>query len=181
MSSGVTLRPATRDDLDRIIALEQREDMMDFIFASTRAAHEAALDNPDQSYLIIEVDQSSSGDQERWAGFCILSDLSSGDSKAQLKRIALERAGHGVGTKAVLAVQNHVFEDLQKHRLGLDCYADNARAVRLYEKTGFHCEGVLRETSVKRSGTRMSLILFSMLKHEYDAQILTSNRDETGC
>jgi len=162
----VTLRAATRDDLDRIMALERRADMQTYIFESPRVAHEAALSNPDFSYLIIETGPSLS---HAWAGFCILSELSSGSSKATLKRLALERAGHGVGTLAVKAIQRHVFERLEKHRLALDCYADNARAVRLYEKTGFQREGVLRDASVKRDGQRMSLVLFSMLKHEYRA------------
>ncbi|MEM9677012.1 MAG: GNAT family protein [Pseudomonadota bacterium] len=162
----VVLRAATRDDLDRIMALERRADMQAFIFESSCTTHMEALTNPDFSYLVIETDTPR---EPTWAGFCILSDLSSGSSKVTLKRLALEQAGQGVGTLAVKAIQRHVFKTLGKHRLALDCYADNGRAVRLYEKTGFQREGVLREASVKRDGRRMSLILFSMLKHEYDA------------
>ena len=156
------LRDATRHDLDRIMALERRADMLDFIFQSSRAAHEAALEAPDISTLVIEADGV-------WGGFCMISDLTSGSSKAMLKRIALEHAGQGIGTAAILAIQQHVFEVLCKHRLALDCYTDNERAIRLYEKTGFQREGVLREASVKRTGVRMSLVLFSLLKAEYDA------------
>ncbi|MEL6967407.1 MAG: GNAT family protein, partial [Pseudomonadota bacterium] len=103
-------------------------------------------------------------------------------SKANLKRIALEEPGRGRGVGSLRAVQRHVFERLKKFRLSLDCYADNHRAIRLYEKTGFTREGELRQATVKRNGTRASLVLFGLLADEYRDLIgaTSENSNTTG-
>ncbi|MEL6967406.1 MAG: hypothetical protein AAGM04_08510, partial [Pseudomonadota bacterium] len=52
-SSPLTLRSATVRDLERIMALERRGDMLDFIFQSPRDEHEAMLTDPAFQTLII--------------------------------------------------------------------------------------------------------------------------------
>ena len=61
-------------------------------------------------------------------------------------RIALRTsaAGLGYGTEAIRLIVDYVF-DSGLHRIGLEVYAFNPRARRVYEKVGFTYEGTLRD------------------------------------
>lgn len=61
-------------------------------------------------------------------------------------RIALFRSdscGKGIGSWAVRMTRNFAFEALGLHRLELDVFSFNPRAIRAYEKAGFRREAVL--------------------------------------
>lgn len=63
-------------------------------------------------------------------------------------RIAMFRSadcGRGIGSWAVRMTRDFAFETLGLHRLELDVFSFNPRAVRAYEKAGFHREGVRRD------------------------------------
>ena len=63
-------------------------------------------------------------------------------------RIAIFRSdncGKGIGSWAVRMTRDFAFEALGLHRLELDVFSFNPRAVRAYEKSGFRREGVRRE------------------------------------
>ena len=57
--------------------------------------------------------------------------------EVQLKRIVIDEGYLGLGSKAILLVEQYILLDLGKEKLWLDVYADNARAVHLYEKLGY--------------------------------------------
>ena len=52
----------------------------------------------------------------------------------------------------------------------LDCFADNARAQRSYEKLGFTRDGVLRKAYRLADGTRADLVMMALLKTEWEAR-----------
>jgi aminoglycoside 6'-N-acetyltransferase len=52
--------------------------------------------------------------------------------------------GRGIGTDAVRRVVCHLIDDRGHHRITIDPAADNAAAIRAYEKVGFRPVGVLR-------------------------------------
>jgi aminoglycoside 6'-N-acetyltransferase len=52
--------------------------------------------------------------------------------------------GRGLGTDAVSTLARHLIADRGHHRLVIDPAADNAAAIRCYEKVGFHPVGVMR-------------------------------------
>ena len=58
--------------------------------------------------------------------------------------------GRGVGRALTGAVIDLADNWLNLHRLGLIVFADNDRAIRLYEQSGFQREGVMREFGFKR-------------------------------
>ena len=74
--------------------------------------------------------------------------------------------GHGYAPEAARLIVKHGFEELGLHRIGLDVYSHNARAIRAYEKAGFVREGTLRE-SYLRHGVYHDTIVMSMLKSEW--------------
>jgi RimJ/RimL family protein N-acetyltransferase len=53
--------------------------------------------------------------------------------------------GRGLGTEAVRRVARHLIERRGHHRITIDPAADNAAAIRAYEKVGFRPVGVLRD------------------------------------
>jgi aminoglycoside 6'-N-acetyltransferase len=52
--------------------------------------------------------------------------------------------GRGLGTDAVRTMARHLVRDRGHHRLVIDPAADNAAAIRAYEKVGFRPVGVMR-------------------------------------
>jgi len=54
-------------------------------------------------------------------------------------------AGRGIGTALMNAVLDLADNWLNLHRLELTVYADNERAIRLYERSGFLAEGTHRD------------------------------------
>ena len=53
--------------------------------------------------------------------------------------------GHGLGTDAVATLARHLVHDRGHHRLMIDPAAENAAAIRCYERVGFRRVGVMRE------------------------------------
>jgi aminoglycoside 6'-N-acetyltransferase len=52
--------------------------------------------------------------------------------------------GHGLGTEAVRAVVRHLIDERGHHRITIDPAAENAAAIRAYEKAGFTRVGIMR-------------------------------------
>lgn len=77
-----------------------------------------------------------------------------------------ERCGGGLGTWATCATRDFAFEQLGLHRLALDVFSFNPRAERVYEKAGFHREGVLRD-AVLSNGSYADDILMAILEDEW--------------
>ncbi|WP_371671357.1 GNAT family N-acetyltransferase [Streptomyces sp. NBC_00289] len=74
--------------------------------------------------------------------------------------------GRGFGTEATRLIVGYGFEELGLHRVQLEAYRHNHRALRVYEKVGFVTEGVRRETQV-RDGEWVDEVLMAILDHEW--------------
>jgi RimJ/RimL family protein N-acetyltransferase len=72
----------------------------------------------------------------------------------------------GYGTETMILLLRHCFDTLNLNRTYLQVYADNARAIRSYEKAGFVEEGRLRE-AVYRYGKYENVIIMSILRSEW--------------
>ncbi|MFE5185368.1 GNAT family N-acetyltransferase [Streptomyces sp. NPDC056628] len=76
--------------------------------------------------------------------------------------------GRGLGTEATRLIVGHGFEQLGLHRIELEAYGHNARALRVYEKVGFVREGVRREADF-RDGRWLDWVLMALLAREWAA------------
>lgn len=97
-------------------------------------------------------------------GEVVLNDYD-GDNRSIGFRIALNadnQFGRGYGTEATSAVVGYAFDVIGVHRIGLEVYAFNPRARRVYEKCGFRVEGRQRE-ALYWDGEWVDLILMGML------------------
>lgn len=74
--------------------------------------------------------------------------------------------GRGLGTDAVRTLARYLIDVRGHHRLTIDPAADNARAIRTYEKVGFKPVGVLRRYERGVDGTYHDGLLMDMLADE---------------
>ena len=166
--NGVRLRPTMLSDLDWVISVESDAANRPFITPWERTQHEGALRIPDCRHFIVEV-----GPDLPRAGFVILQGLRNPHGSMELKRVVLQRKGHGLGRACVRLLKRMAFRDLHAHRFWLDVKQLNTRALALYASEGFVEEGRLRE-SVRITGGDAdgydSLVVMSMLDREYQAR-----------
>ena len=73
----------------------------------------------------------------------------------------------GYGTDAMKVVQRYAFEELNLHRVSLNVFEYNQRAIHSYEKVGFVVEGREREF-LRRAGRRWDMIFMGILKEEWE-------------
>ncbi len=76
--------------------------------------------------------------------------------------------GKGYGTEALRLMLDYGFGILNLHRIELNVFSYNERAMHVYEKLGFKREGVQRE-ALYYDHQYYDSILMSILEHEYRA------------
>ncbi len=76
-----------------------------------------------------------------------------------------DHRGHGLADAAARAVRRHLLGELGLHRLELECYAFNERAIRHAERAGFVREGVKRK-AYWRHGRWVDGILFGLVRED---------------
>lgn len=76
------------------------------------------------------------------------------------------RHNRGLGTEAVRVLARYLIRERGHHRLTIDPAADNAAAIRAYEKVGFRPVGVMRSYERGPGGTWHDGLLMEMLADE---------------
>lgn len=108
-------------------------------------------------------------------GDIALQDLDYTNRSANL-RIAIDQSihqGQGYGTEALRLMLDYAFGILQLHRVELNVYDFNGRAMHVYEKVGFQVEGRQRE-ALFYNHEYHDAILMSMLEEEYRMKYLNA-------
>ncbi len=75
--------------------------------------------------------------------------------------------GKGYGTDAMRVILRYAFTELNLHRVSLDVFGYNPRAIRSYEKCGFAVEGRTRG-QLNREGQRYDMAFMGILKEEWE-------------
>ncbi len=78
--------------------------------------------------------------------------------------------GKGYGTDAMRVLLRYAFTELNLHRLSLNVFSYNRRAIRSYEKVGFVVEGRQRQP-LRRDGQYHDLIFMGVLRDEWPRSI----------
>ena len=68
------------------------------------------------------------------AGYLIIKET---DASMQLKRIVIDEKYLGIGREVMQELEVYVLEHYGVHEIWIDVYADNKRAIGLYEKLGY--------------------------------------------
>jgi RimJ/RimL family protein N-acetyltransferase len=109
-------------------------------------------------------------DDDRYVGELALTELDPANESVGI-RIALAgntMTGKGYGSEAMRTVLAHAFETVGIHRVHLDVYAFNTRAIRTYERLGFAHEGRARQ-ALLWDGERHDALVMSMLRPEWES------------
>ena len=77
------------------------------------------------------------------------------------------RRGERIGVPAARAIQRHLIRDIGFHRLQMEVYAFNERALRHAERAGWIREGVRRKAYL-RDGAWVDGIMFGLVEEDLD-------------
>jgi RimJ/RimL family protein N-acetyltransferase len=170
----VRIRRAAEDDTDFVVELLNDEDVEPFLAASRARDRESVLEeirrseaSPDESGIfMIEVP-----DGEGWAraGMMEFSLANRRSRIANLGGLAIhpDFRGRRLADEAARLFQRHLIFDLGFHRLQLECYGFNDRAIRHAERVGFVREGVKRK-AYHRHGEWVDGVLFSLIREDLE-------------
>ena len=152
--------PTNSDDISTIINWENNPENKDFIFQYSVAEHHEVMDSKNKLHL------KAIDNQGVMVGFVILRGLQNPNLSVELKRILINKKGKNYGKITLQLLQNLVFQKLKKHRLWLDVFTDNPRALHVYKSVGFVEEGIKREC-IKSGNNFRSLIIMSILQQDF--------------
>ena len=105
---------------------------------------------------------------DRIIGDIALQDIDTMNRSANIRIAITDQVdqGKGYGTEALVLMLGYGFGIYNLHRIELNVFDYNERAIRCYEKAGFQREGVQRDALFYNHQYHDS-ILMSMLDHEY--------------
>ena len=148
-AAGIYLRLMTHEDTDRIVNWRNSEAVRkNFIYQErfTREGHESWIKNMVETGKVVQMIICETAD-DRPLGSVYIRDIDRQHNKAEYGIFIGEESarGRGVGTAAARLMLEYCFCEEKLHRVYLRAFADNAGAIRSYEKAGFVREGLLRE------------------------------------
>jgi putative acetyltransferase len=164
----ISIRRARPDDLDFLFGLVNDDDVEPFLGGRAALDRESLLGEIERSAkepeeygrFVIEVD----GERAGAMGFEVANRRS---RIAQLERLAVhpDFRGRHVADEAARLLQRHLLLDLGYHRLQLEIYGFNDRALRHAERSGFVREGVRRKAYL-RHGDWADAVLYGLLQED---------------
>jgi len=168
---GFRLRRATADDVDFLLELSSHDDVDPFLRA-VRPDREALLEEIGQSLaepqesgrFVIEVEEDDGWRAAGIMGF----DIANKRSRiANLGGLAVhpDFRGRHLADDAARAFQRHLLLDLDFHRLQLEIYGFNERAIKHAERSGFIREGAKRK-AYWRHGEWVDGVLFGLVRED---------------
>lgn len=164
----VVLRPMTIDDAEPFLASMDDEGHRltgthrAFTLPDVQAWAGSRADQDDRLDLTI-VDRASG----EWAGELAVNDWDEQNQSCGF-RIALAPGfrDRGVGSEATRLIVDYVFEALPIHRISLEVFEFNPRAIHVYERAGFVREGVQRD-ALRWDGEFHDAITMSILRPDW--------------
>ncbi|WP_309090442.1 GNAT family N-acetyltransferase [Phenylobacterium sp.] len=128
-----TLSPLTPDDIPEVMRIERLPGYEAFIGRFEADEHAAQFASPEARYFGLR-----NGD--RLDGFVILQEFTA--PTILLRRIAVAEPEGGRGTALLRQIMDWVFQETPAEALKLGVALGNSRAKHVYEREGFHTEGV---------------------------------------
>jgi RimJ/RimL family protein N-acetyltransferase len=167
---GFVLRRATPADLDFIVELSAHEDVEPYM---------AAMSAREPGGVLREIELSTT-EPERYGRFVVevegdAAGLMAFEVSSRRSRIANLRGlmllpdyrGREIADAAAKLLVRHLVFDLDYHRVQLECYGFNERAIRHAERAGFAREGVRRK-AYWRHGEWVDSVLFGLVREDLE-------------
>ncbi len=165
--AGIYLRLMTGDDTDDIVRWRNSEKVKKrFIYQGTftKEGHENWIKTMVETGKVVQmmICEISTG---KAVGSVYVRDIDETHHKAEYGIFIGEdeARGRGYGTAAAKLMIRYCFDELKLHRLFLRVYAENARAIRSYEKAGFEKEAYLRD-DVFIDGAYKDIVLMGIIQ-----------------
>jgi RimJ/RimL family protein N-acetyltransferase len=167
---GFRLRRATADDVDFMVELAAHGDVEPFMAAMSARDREEILaevrrneEEPDaHGRFVLEIGGARAG--------ALAFEVASRRSRiADLRGLMLhpDFRGRGLADAAARLLVRHLVFDLGYHRVQLECYGFNERAIRHAERAGFVKEGVKRK-AYRRHGEWVDGVLFGLVREDLE-------------
>ncbi len=172
--NGVRLRRAEPADCAFLVRLLESDEVEPFMAAVRPHDAEGVLSEIERSLaepeefgrFVVEV-----ADDGRWRPVGALSfEVANRRSRiAHLGGLAIDPdfRGRGLADRSARLLQRHLIFDLGYHRLQLEVYGFNERAIRHAERAGFVLEGVKRR-AYRRHGDWVDGVLFALLREDLE-------------
>jgi RimJ/RimL family protein N-acetyltransferase len=168
VSDGVAIRRAAPDDLDFVADLLAHDEVEPFLSARRPRGREELAELVERSrrdpqssgVFVIEVDGQRVGVME-------FETANERSRIAYLGGLAVHPSfrGRGLAEDAARELQRHLLLDLGFHRLQLEIYGFNDRAIRHAERIGFVREGVKRK-AYRRHGGWHDGVMFGLVRED---------------
>jgi RimJ/RimL family protein N-acetyltransferase len=171
---GFRLRRATAEDVEFILELAGHEDVEPFLRAVRAREPEGVLEEVERSLaepaksgrLVIEVEEDGEWRRAGVMGFDVANERS---RIANLGGLAIhpDFRGRKLADDAARVLQRHLLLDLDYHRLQIEIYGFNERAIQHAERSGFVREGTKRK-AYWRHGEWVDGVLFGLVREDLD-------------
>ena len=171
---GFRLRRAVAEDVGYIVELLGHDEVEPFLSAVRAREPEAVLaeverslaESEDFGRFVIEVPQEGAWRLAGVLGFEVANRRS---RIANLGGLAVhpDHRGRRLADAAARVFQRHLLTDLGYHRLQVECYGFNKRAIQHAERVGFVREGVKRK-AYWRHGEWVDGVLFGCLLEDLE-------------
>jgi RimJ/RimL family protein N-acetyltransferase len=171
---GLRLRRAESRDVDFIVELLSSEEVEPFLAAVAARTREEVLAEVERSRaepdafgrFVVEVAEDGEWQRAGLMGFQLRNRRS---RIAFLERLAVhpDFRGRRLADRAARLFQRHLVFDLGFHRLELEIYGFNERAIRHAERSGFLLEGRKRRAYL-RHGEWVDGVLFGLTREDLE-------------
>ena len=156
----LVLEAVKEQNINIVIDIESHPDNCNYLWIGSYQEHLVEIN--DDKHILALFKEKETLDV---VGYCLIR-LDKKSNSFELRRIAITKKGIGYGKESMSGLLKYAFEDLKVHRFWLDVYEDNIIGIKLYEKLGFHQDGILRDSDYTNRGY-MSQIIYSILENEY--------------
>ncbi len=170
---GFRLRRATADDVDFVLELSSHDDVDPYLRA-VRPDRAELLEGIERSLadpkkvgrFVIEVEEGGEWQRAGVMSFDVANERS---RIANLGGLAVhpDFRGRRLADGAARVLQRHLLLDLDYHRLQLEIYGFNERAIRHAERAGFVREGVKRK-AYWRHEEWVDSVLFGLVREDLE-------------
>ncbi len=165
----IKLRALVREDVERLRNWRNLPELFRYHFSPLPLSqmeqerwYENYASGGRQTIFIIETLK------EKQIGYTLIKDL---DHKNQCAEIGLflspEFQEQGYGKDSFKTLMKFCFNELNLHRLMLEVFSFNDRAVQMYKKLGFQVEGTLRDAYFCE-GQFHNIVIMSILRDEFE-------------
>lgn len=160
-NSRIVIKRTLPAEIDFIIEMEKQGENVTFITPYDKKRHLEVIDSHDEEHLTVWEKKTNS-----LVGFIILAGNLNLNLSLEFRRIVIQKKGSGIGRQCLKLIKNYCFDALKFHRLWLDVFDDNIRAIHLYKSEGFKEEGKLRDV-IRQGENYKSLFILSILDNEF--------------